>query len=296
MWLYWCLLSTVISGFTLVALKKCSNNDPKRVAMMGLVLYHSIMILVSLIAFPEFIFKLNIKDMFRMLPGIIIQTIGFYCVIAATKYGKVAITSSIQKTKVVVTFLLGLIILKENCTILQLIVSIILVVLSIMLAKNKENNQEEINKKLEQKAIIYSWGFVLFNGISNFINKIYVAEYQSPLYVVFNYAVIILIGIFAYCLLTKQWNYIDIRNINGKRYFILQSLLDASSSIFDRFALLNGNVSVISVISTSSIVITILASRLILKEKVSWKKYLMILGIFICVLILALIKYNPYVT
>lgn len=291
MWLYWCLLSTVISGFTSVAMKKCSNNEPKRIAIMGLLSYHSIMILVSLIANPEFITNLNFVDIITMLPGIIMQSIGFYCMISATKYGKVAITSSIQKAKVVVTFLLGIIILKENCTILQLVVSSILIVLSIMVAKNKDNKaKKEVDKKLEQKAIMYSYGFVVFNGISNFINKIYVAKYQSPLYVVFNYAVIIIIGILAYCLITKQWNYIDIRKVNSKRYFILQSLLDASSSIFDRFALLNGNVSVISVISTSSIVITILASRFILKEKISFKKYLMILGIFICVLILALIK------
>lgn len=290
MWLYYCLLSTIIGGFTTIALKKCSNNEPKRVAIMGLLTYHSIMIIVSLIAYPEFITKLNIIDMIKMLPGIIIQSIGFYCSISAVKYGKVAITSSIQKAKVVVTFLLGIIILKENCTILQLIVSIILVILSIMVAKNKDNKKGKIDRKLEQKAIMYSYGFVIFNGISNFINKIYVTTFQNPLYVVFNYAVIIIIGIFTYCLLTKNWDYIDIRKINAKRYFLLQSLLDASSSIFNRFALLDGNVSVISVITTASIVITILASRFILKEKITWKKYLMILGIFICVLILASIK------
>lgn len=288
MWLYWCLLSTVIGGFTSIAQKKCSNNEPKRIAMMGLLSYHSIMIVVSLIAYPEFIIKLNIIDMLKMLPGILIQSIGFYCVISATKYGKVAITSSIQKAKVVVTFLLGVIILNERYTVLQLIVSIILVILSIMVAKNKSDNN--IDKKIEKRAIRYSWGFVFFNGISNFINKIYVTEYQSPLYVIFNYAVIIVIGILIYCLVTRQWEYIDIRKVNSKRYFILQSILDASSSIFDRFALLDGNVSAISVISTSSIVITILASRYILKEKITWKKYLMILGIFICVFILALIE------
>lgn len=71
---------------------------------MGLLLYHSIRILVSLITKPEFIIKLNIIDMLKMLPGIIIQSIGFYCAISATKYGKVAITSSIQKVKVVVFY------------------------------------------------------------------------------------------------------------------------------------------------------------------------------------------------
>lgn len=289
MWLYWCLLSTVISGFAPIALKKCSNNESKRIALMGLLSYHSIMILISLITNPEFIIKLNVTDMLKMLPGITMQSIGFYCVVSATKYGKVAITSSIQKAKVVITFLLGIVILKEDCTIMQLIFSSILVILSILVAKGK-NNDENINKKMEQKAILYSYGFVLFNGISNFINKIYVTEFQNPLYVVFNYAVITIIGMLVYFLITKQWNYLDIRKINAKRFFILQSLLDVLSSIFDRIALLNGNVSVISVISTSSIAITIIASRLILKEKITLKKYLMILGIFICVLTLAIIK------
>lgn len=61
MWLYWCLLATIISGFTPIALKKCSENEPKRIAIMGLLSYHSIMILVSLVVNPEFIIKLNIS-------------------------------------------------------------------------------------------------------------------------------------------------------------------------------------------------------------------------------------------
>ena len=290
MWLYYCLLSTVIWGFVAIAIKKCSNNEPKRIAIMGMLIYHCTMILISLIANPQIIDRLNVIDMIKMSPGIIIQSIGFYCSISAIKYGKVAITSSIQRTQVIVTFLLGTLILKEKFTILQLIISGILVTLSIMIARDKKNDEEKINKKAKQKAIMYSWGVVLFYGISDFINKIYITEYQNPLYVMFNYAIIIIIGIFAYCLITKNWNYIDIMKINNNGYFVLQSLLDVSSSIFNRFALLDGNVSIVSVISTSSIIVTILASRLILKEKISWKKYLMILGIFICILILSMIK------
>lgn len=41
------------------------------------------------------------------------------------------------------------------------------------------------------------------------------------------------------------------------------------------------SVSTVSVITSSSIVITILASRFILKEKISWKKYLMIIGVYL---------------
>ena len=164
----------------------------------------------------------------------------------------------------------------------------ILIILSIIIAKS-ENNKSINNKNSERKAVLYSWGFVFFNGTSSFLNKIYVADYQNPLYVVFTFAIVSVIGVLIYCLLTKQWNYIDIRKINNKKYFILQSLLDVSSSIFNRFSLLDGNVSITSVINSSSIVITLIAARFILKEKLSWQKYLMIFGMTICVFILAIL-------
>ena len=131
---------------------------------------------------------------------------------------------------------------------------------------------------------------MLCNGISKVLNKVYVTNFENPLYVIFNYAIVTIIGVLIYCILTKNWDYIDIRKIKAKRYFLLQSLTDASSSIFSRFSMLDGDISVISVINTSSIVITVLASRFILNEKITWRKYLMILGIFMCVFILALIK------
>ncbi len=289
MWLYYSLISTVILGFIAIAIKKCSNNEPKRIAIMGMLMYHSIMILISVIFYPNVVKSLNILDTIKMLPGILVQSIGFYCSIASIKYGKVAITSSIQKAQVIIAFLLGVIVLQENCTILQLVVSAILVILSIMIAKDKKCD-DTLNKKNKNKAIMYSYGVVIFYGISDFINKLYVTKFENPMYVIFNYAIVITIGILFFCLVTKKWQYIDIRKINAKKYFILQSLLDVSSSIFNRFALIDGNVSVISVITTSSIVITVLASKFILKEKIELKKYLMILGIFVCVLILALIK------
>ncbi len=290
MWLYYCILSTIIWGFVAIAIKKCSNNEPKRIAITGMLMYHSIILIFSIIMNPEILSKITIIDIIKMLPGIAIQSLGFYCSISAIKYSKVAVTTAIQKAQVIVTFALGVIVLQENCTILQFILSAILVILSIMVAKNKDNDKERVDKKIKQKAILYSYGVVIFYGISDFINKIYVTEYQDPLYVMFNYAVIIIMGILIYCILTKKWEYIDIRKINSKKYFILQLLLDVSSSIFDRFALIDGDVSVISVISTSSIVVTMLASRFILKEKISWKKYLMITGILICVFGLAWIE------
>ncbi len=71
MWLYYCLLSTVIWGFVAIAIKKCSNNEPKRIAIMGMLIYHCAMILISLITNSQIIASINVIDMIKMLPGII---------------------------------------------------------------------------------------------------------------------------------------------------------------------------------------------------------------------------------
>lgn len=64
---------------------------------------------------------------------------------------------------------------------------VILIILSIIIAKSENN--EIINKSSERKAVLYSWGFVFFNGTSIFLNKIYVADYQKiiiTLTIIFN--------------------------------------------------------------------------------------------------------------
>lgn len=289
MWLYYCLLSTVISGFTAIALKKCSQNEQKRMAIMGLFCYNFILFAVILVIKPQFIFQLNLENMLEMFLGVFLQSIGFFCAISSVKYGKVAITSSIKKCNAVIIFLLGIIVLKEDFSILQIIISALLVFLTIMIGR-QENGETQMDKKLRRKSILYAYGYVICNGISKVLSKVYVIQFQDPLYVVFNYAIIAILGILIYCTFTKGWDYLNFKKINAKKYFLLQSLCDTSSSVFTRFAMLDGNVSVISVMETSSIVITILASRLILKEKITWQKYVMILGIFLCVLTLAIIK------
>lgn len=88
-----------------------------------------------------------------------------------------------------------------------------------MLAKQK-NNTTAIEKKLERKSILYAYGYVLCNGISKVLNKVYVTNFENPLYVIFNYAIVTIIGVVIYCILTKNWDYIDIRKIKAKRYFL----------------------------------------------------------------------------
>lgn len=286
MWLYLSFLAAILGGLTAIVMKKCSkDNLPISLSLLGLLIGNISYVIIGACT-TDVIQKFDLYNLIKIAPLSIIQTIGYICAILSVKYASVSTVTPIRKCNTAVTLLLGILILHENFTILQLVVSFILIILTILLTRSEKMKLGT----LENKGIIYAYGFVTFNGISGFLNKVYIDIFENPLVVTFYYGLVILIGIFIFCLITKKWEYIDIRKVNSKRLLILHSILDLGANLCARFSLVDGQVSIVSVITSSSIIITILASRFILKEKISTKKYIMILGVIICVIVLALIK------
>ncbi len=286
MWLYLSILSAIFAGFTTVVMKKCSSkNNPIKISLLGLLIGNIAYVLIGAFT-TDVIQNFDVTNLFKIAPLSIIQSLGYICAILSVKYASVTTVSPIRKCNTAVTLLLGIIVLHEKFTFLQLILAITLIILTILLAKSKE----KVNYVQENKGILFAYGFVIFNGIAGFLNKVYINVFENPLVVTFYYGIVIIIGVLLYCLVTKRWNYIDIRKVNYKALFLLHSALDLGANLCSRFSLIDGPVSIVSVITSSSIIITILASRLILKEKISWKKYIMITGIILCVFALALIK------
>lgn len=286
MWLYLSLTSAILSGFTAIVMKKCSKDNLSiRLSLIGMLISNIAYVIIGACT-TDVIENFSVYNLIKIAPLSIIQSIGYICAILSVKYAAVSTVSPIRKGNTIVTLVLGILILKDTFTIMKLLVSGILILLTILLAKSQKT-EVDIS---ENKGIIYAYGFVLFNGISGFLNKVYINIFETPLVVVFYYGLVTIIGVVLYCLITNKWDYINIKKVNHKGLFLLHSALDLGANLCSRFSLVSGQVSTVSVITSSSIVITILASRFILKEKISWKKYLMIIGVYLCIILLALIK------
>lgn len=286
MWLYLSLISATFTGFTAIVMKKCSKDNLSiRLSLLGLLIGNIAYVIIGAFT-TDVIQNFNIWNLIKIAPLSIIQSIGYICAVLSVKYASVSTVSPIRKGNTVITLLLGVLILKDKFTLLQLIASVILIILTILLSKT----QKDTSSISERKGILYAYGFVFFNGIAGFLNKVYINIFGNPLIVVFYYGLVIVLGVILYCLITKKWNYINLKQVNYKGLFLLHSALDLGANLCSRFSLINGQVSTVSVITSSSIVITILASKFILKEKITWKKYLMILGVFLCVITLAVTK------
>lgn len=87
------------------------------------------------ICMTDVIQNFSIINLIKIAPLTIIQALGYICAILAVKYASVSTVTPIRKGNTVVTLLLGIIILKDNWNALQLILSTILIILTILVAK-----------------------------------------------------------------------------------------------------------------------------------------------------------------
>ena len=284
MWIVLCLLSALTSGLASIIMKKCSkNNNAKSIALIGLLISHILYVIVSIL-FTDVLTTFNIKSFVQIAPLTICQMIGYICGILSVKYASVSTVIPIRKCNTIVTLILGIIILNESIPILKLIISLILVCLTIFIVKEDKISDDKVSKK----GIIFAWLFVIFNGISSMLNKYYINIFVNPLVVTFYYSLCGIFIVLLYCLFTKSWKYYNLKNINKSYFLFTYILFDFVSNLSYRFCLVDGPVSLAQPIHSSSIIITIIGSYFILKEKISKKKWLMIAGVIVCVMLLSI--------
>ena len=295
MWLPLVLIATIVTGITLVFAKQSSKlNGAYRTTIFWFFWHCLMMVIFIAIIRPEFILEFNIKDAINMLPLIIIQTLAFVFAIKALEYAKVSLVTPIQRVSVIVTIMIGVFFLNDQVTIVQLIISALLLGLVIMLgvSANKEKNG---NKNL-RLGMIYTFLSIPFLGATAALYKPYIDHFGDPLYVIFYTSLIAVIGLVIYLTIKKDWHLMGLSGLAAKWSLIIVVVLDFIAILAHRFSLVTGSVSVVAVITTASLVVTLLVSRIrvegkiVLGERLTAYQYLLITGVIVCVIILALIK------
>jgi len=284
MWIFLCLLSAITAGFASLIMKKCSEkNNAKSIALIGMITSHILYITVSII-FTDVLKNFNTHTLFYIAPLTICQMIGYICGVLSIKYANVSTVIPIRKCNTIVTLILGIIILNESIPVLKLIISFILIALTIAIVKE----EKILNDNNSKKGILFAWLFVLFNGISSMLNKFYINTFINPLIVTFYYSLFGVVIISIYCMFTKGWQHFNIKKLNKPYILFCYILFDFISNLSYRFCLMDGQVSLAQPIHSSSIIITIIGAYFLLREKISKNKWLMILGVIICVLLLSI--------
>lgn len=202
----------------------------------------------------------------------------------AVTNGKLAVVSPIMASYPALDILLGMFLLNEKVTPLEITLSFLITLAIIILAKNQKGTEKVPHPK---KGILFSTFYMLLAGLSIYFEKsIYISNFT--VYDLYYYKGIIYICTSLFFALTI------IRTSTKLRKPTLDIIkgcgLTPIGNVLDSFALNYGSMTIITPISSLYAVMTNLISRFYLKEKVTTLEKICIALIILSTMILIILK------
>ncbi len=286
MWLVLCIIATILSGFIDIIEKKGSKDQPLRYIVWALIVYDIYNLIVVLFYDISYINNFNILNCLKVLPFCLFTSMGYYCSVHAFANGDISRVSPIMKSKAILVLILSVVLLKEKLSFLQVILIFAILILNILLTNQKVDKRRKNNKK----GILYAIAFMIFNGFASFLNKVYVIDFSSPIEISFYTGIVEIILILLILTFTKKLNYLNIKKFKNIKVVAIVEILETIIILLNRFSLVTGNLSIITTITSCSIIITVITSTIVFKEKIPLKKWLIIIALMLCINILSIIS------
>lgn len=276
-WLFCMCVVMFIGGILDIIEKKGSNNQPLRFWAIAIFTYGSFNIVASLLLGYNPINNFNISYYFLLLPISILCTTGYYCTIKAFYNADISLVSPILRSKVIWVLILASIFLNEYLTIVQIILIFMILFLIITLTNTKGKHKFNI-------GVMFAFGYLFANGTANFLDKVVVNIIEDTATITFYSGISTVTSIILILFFTNKLDLLNLKKFKSKKTVLLMEILEVISIYLTRIALLTGNIVIITCMASSSIIITIIFSRIIFKEKAGIKK-----GIIISLIIISLI-------
>ena len=241
--------------------------------------------------------NIQILDIIKYLPVSLCYIASMVIGYRGLKYLELSISSPIQNTSGVIVALLFIIFFKEHydfpfyIALVSIFIGIIILSM-IGLNENKKERKEFNKKNTFQKiltlTILFPLGYCLLDGLGTFLDGIYldklelIGETASLIAYEYTFALYGLVT-FIYLKIKKE----DFSVVKEKSK-LAAALFETAGEIFYVTAM-SGNSTVAAPIIGSYCVLSMLLSRIFLKEKLSKKEYIGIFLVLIGVIILALL-------
>ena len=281
MWLLFVTLNMLISGFLDIIEKKGSKDQPLHFWAQAVMIYGIFSVIFGIILQPNVLTSFDIKTLMLTFPISFLSTLGYYCSVKAFKYSSISKIAPILRSKIILVLILSAIFIDDKLSIIQLILIFILLVLNILL--NKDNSS-----KRSKKGILFALGFMVSNGVATFLNKVVLDIMPDAISITFYTGLTTIMSIFLMILLINKIELLNIKEFKNKKYALWMETLEVVAMLLLRYAMIDGNVVIITTMTSSSIIIAIILSKFIFKEKIDYRKWLIILLIVISLVLLSI--------
>ena len=241
--------------------------------------------------------NVNLIDIIKYLPVSLCYIASMVIGYKGLKYLELSICSPIQNTSGVITAILLLIFFKETLNIPAYVAILLIFVGIVMLSviqlnenKDERNEYKKNNtfKKILTLTIIFPLAYCFIDGLGTFLDGIYL-DYGSLIsedaaLVSYEYTFLIY-GIITYLYLKTKNEKVDLLNEKSK---ILAAIFETIGQFFYVFAM-SGSSVIAAPIVGSYCILSMLLSRIFLKEKLTKKEYVAIFLVIIGIVILGIL-------
>ncbi len=241
--------------------------------------------------------NVNLIDIIKYLPVSLCYIASMVIGYKGLKYLELSICSPIQNTSGVITAILLLIFFKETLSIPAYVAILLIFVGIVMLSviqlnenKDERNEYKKNNtfKKILTLTIIFPLAYCFIDGLGTFLDGIYL-DYGSLIsedaaLVSYEYTFLIY-GIITYLYLKTKNEKVDLLNEKSK---IFAAIFETIGQFFYVFAM-SGSSVIAAPIVGSYCILSMLLSRIFLKEKLTKKEYVAIFLVIIGIVILGIL-------
>lgn len=267
-----------------VSYSKLSNKvDRENVYFYQYFVRAVIYLLVAAIFNVGLFITFNFDRLLIFLPIILCDLFASYVVNLAVTNGKLSVVSPIMAAYPILDILLGILLLKEKISVVEIILALVIALAIVMLTR-----KQKATKKAPHpfKGILFSVIYMVLVAFSTYFEKsIYIGSfsvfelyyYKGIIYFLTSVIFMIVIGI----------SPVKLKKIN--KDIIKGSFITPIGNVLYSFALNFGNMIVVSPISSMYSVITNYISRKVLKEKISWMESICIGLIIVCTILLVIL-------
>lgn len=284
MWILFAFGSAFFAGITAIlakiGIKKTDSNLATAIRTIVILIFSWLMVLI--VGSQNMIYQINGQSLLFLTLSGLATGASWLCYFKALQLGNVNKVTPIDKSSTVLTMILAFILLDEKITWIKFIgMCAIGVGTYMMIAKNKMENEEIIDRRWLFYAVLSA----IFASLTSILGKIGIIGIESNLGTAIR-TIIVLIMAWIVVFVSKKQN--EIKNIDKRSFlFICFSGITTGASWLCYYrALQKGFASVVVPIDKLSIVISIVFSYFILKEKLTKKSFCGLIIIVIGTLLL----------
>ena len=269
MWLFMAVLSAVFAGITSIlakcGIKKTDSDVAMALRTIVVLLFSWIMVLV--VGSANNITVISTKSLlFLILSGIATGT-SWICYFKALSVGDVNKVVPVDKSSTVLTVLLAIILFGETNHLAVKLIGTALLAVGIFLMIEKKITEA---KKTKAVWLPYAAGSAVFAALTSILAKIGIEGVESNLATAIRTGVVL---VMAWIIVFIKGKRKQLKSLDKKElaFIALSGLATGGSWLCYYYAIQNGVVSVVVPIDKLSVIITVIFSHFVFKEKLSRK-------------------------